>query len=82
MACEWAKVTASQTFSDNIAYIDFFYTAGDFDTGVIGTITEFGNFIDGTSTPDSGQMWSYIATGGWTKTSAESLFVSCQYTFS
>lgn len=74
------KLAASQTFSDNITYIDFFYTASDFDTGVTGTIEEFGNFIDGTGVADSGQLWSHIATGGWTKTGTESLFVSCQYT--
>ena len=74
------KVTASQTFSDNIAYVDFFYSASDFDTGVTGTIEEFGNFIDGGAGADSGQLWSHIVTGGWTKTGTESLFVSCEYT--
>jgi len=79
---QFRKLVESQSFSDNISYIDFFFEKADFDTDVIGIITEFGNFIDGSASADSGQMWSYIATGGWTKDSNTSLFVSCQYTFS
>lgn len=70
------KLVASQTFEDNVAYIDFFYTTGDCN----GTYTEFGNFIDGTASADSGQLFSYIATGDWVKSASESLFVSCEYT--
>jgi len=71
-----AKVSAAA--SSNIAFVDFVYAAGDWN----GTATEFANFIDGdgTGNPDTGQMFSYIATGGWTKSSSESLFVSCKYT--
>jgi hypothetical protein len=69
------KIVASQSFENNVCYADFFYTAGDTD----GTFTEFGNFIDGTASADSGQLFSHIATGGWSKTSSESLFVSCKY---
>jgi len=72
------KVAASQAFDDNIAYVDFFYDADDCN----GTYTEFANFIDGSASANSGQMFSFIATGGWTKSAAESLFVSCQYTIS
>ncbi len=77
---EFRKLQSSQSASGTVSYIDFFYSAGDFDTDVIGAITEFGNFIDGGAGADSGQLFSYIATGGWTKTSTESLFVSCEYT--
>ena len=70
------KVTASQTFDSNVAYVDFFYEATDVD----GTFTEFGNFIDGTDTPDDGVLWSYIDTGGWVKPDTQSLFVACRYT--
>jgi len=70
------KIAASQTFDQNVAFIDFFYTAGD----TSGTYEEFGNFIDGTAGADTGQLFSHILTGGWTKTGSESLFVSCQYT--
>ncbi|MFA5080308.1 MAG: hypothetical protein WC472_01645 [Candidatus Paceibacterota bacterium] len=69
------KVPASQSNDNNIAYIDFFFAAAD----CSGTFTEFGNFIDGTATANSGKLFSYIATGGWAKTTAQSLFVSCQY---
>lgn len=72
----YRKLKASASFSSNEAYVDFFYAAADTD----GTYTEFANFIDGTGTADTGQMFSYIATGGWVKSSAESLFVSCRYT--
>jgi hypothetical protein len=72
----YRKLVASQSADTNIAYIDFFYAAGDCN----GTYTEFGNFIDGTAAADSGQLFSYIATGGWVKTALESLFVSCEYT--
>lgn len=72
----YRKVPASQSNDNNIAYVDFFYAAADCN----GTYTEFGNFIDGTASANSGSLFSYIATGGWAKTSAQSLFVSCQYT--
>jgi len=72
----YRKLVSSQTFDDNIAYIDFFYTASDTN----GTYEEFGNFIDGAAGADTGQLWSHILTGGWTKSNTESLFVSCQYT--
>jgi len=74
----YRKLASSYSSSTNIAYVDFFYAAGDCN----GTYTEFGNFIDGTGTANTGQLFSYIATGGWTKSGAESLFVSCQYTLS
>lgn len=72
----YRKLASSYSTSANIAYVDFFYAAGDCN----GTYTEFGNFIDGAAGADTGQLFSYIATGGWTKSGEESLFVSCQYT--
>jgi len=74
----YRKLASSQAFEDNIAYIDFFYEAGDTD----GTYEEFGNFIDGGAGADTGQLFSHIATGGWVKSAIESLFVSCEYTLS
>jgi hypothetical protein len=72
----YRKIYSSHTQDGaNTSFIDFFYAAGDTN----GTYTEFGNFIDGTSSANSGQMFSYVATGGWVKTSLQSLFVSCQY---
>lgn len=73
----YRKLYASHTTDgNNVAYIDFFYAATD----TSGTYQEFGNFIDGTGTTDSGRIFSHILTGGWTKTSLQSLFVACQYT--
>lgn len=72
----YRKTAASLAFDTNIAYIDFFYSASDTN----GTYTEFGNFIDGAAGANTGQLFSYIATGGWVKTNAQSLFISCQYT--
>lgn len=72
------KLASSLAYDNNLAYVDFFYTAGDTN----GTYTEFGNVIDGTASANTGQLFSYIATGGWVKSSAQSLFVSCKYTIS
>jgi len=73
----YRKTYASHTTDGaNIAYVDFFFATTDCN----GTYTEFGNFIDGTASADSGKLFSRIATGGWTKTALQSLFVSCQYT--
>ena len=74
----YRKLASSTAYSSNIAYVDFFYAATDCN----GTYTEFGNFIDGTASANTGQLFSYIATGGWVKSSVQSLFVSCQYTIS
>jgi hypothetical protein len=73
----YRKIYSSHTTDgNNIAYVDFFYAATDTN----GTYTEFGNFIDGTSSANTGRLFSYITTGGWTKSNLVSLFVSCQYT--
>jgi hypothetical protein len=72
----YRKTFASHAASGNVAYIDFFFAATDWN----GTATEFGNVIDGTATVNTGKLFSYVATGGWVKTSLQSLFVSCQYT--
>ncbi len=72
------KLASSQTYDNNIAYVDFFYTAGDTN----GTYTEFGNVIDGTGSANTGQLFSYVATGGWGKSNSQSLFFSCKYTVS
>lgn len=73
----YRKIYSSHTTDgNNVAYIDFFYSATDTN----GTYNEFGNFIDGTGTANSGRLFSHILTGGWVKTSIQSMFVSCQYT--
>ncbi len=70
------KTVASASTSSNIAFIDFFYSKSDTN----GTYEEFGTFIDGTATVDTGQMFTHLITGSWVKTSSESMTVACQYT--
>lgn len=70
------KVVASSSYTTNVAFIDFFYAKADTN----GTYQEFGTFIDGTGTVNSGQMFTHALTGGWTKSSSESMTVSAQYT--
>jgi len=70
------KVTASASFTDNIAFIDFFYSKTDTN----GTYEEFGTFIDGTGSANSGRIFTHALTGGWVKSSSESMTVACQYT--
>lgn len=73
----YRKLYASHTTDgNNVAYIDFFYAATDTN----GTYQEFGNFIDGTASANTGRLFSHILTGGWTKSNVQSLFISCQYT--
>jgi len=70
------KVVASQSTTDNVAFIDFFISKSDWD----GTANEFGTFIDGTASVDTGQMFTHALTGGWTKSASESMTIACQYT--
>lgn len=70
------KVVASSSYTTNVAFIDFFY--GKADTN--GTYQEFGTVIDGTASANTGQLFTHALTGGWVKTSSESMTVSCQYT--
>lgn len=66
----------SQAFDDNVAYIDWFIAAGDVADQ---TFEEFGAFIDGTGSANTGQAWSLLKTGGWVKSG--SMFISGKYTF-
>lgn len=70
------KVVASSSYTTNVAFIDFFYSKSDTN----GTYNEFGTFIDGTGSANSGQLFTHALTGGWVKSSSESMTVSCQYT--
>lgn len=54
--------------------LDFYYSKSDTD----GTYEEFGLFIDGTATADSGQLFNRVLTGGWNKSSSEAMTVSIQ----
>lgn len=70
------KVVASSSYTTNVAFIDFFYSKADTN----GTYQEFGTVIDGTASANTGQLFTHALTGGWTKTSSESMTVSCTYT--
>lgn len=72
----YRKVVASASTSNNIAFVDFFYAKADTN----GTYEEFGSFIDGTGSVDTGVMFTHLITGGWTKAATESMTVACQYT--
>lgn len=72
----YRKVVASGSASNNIAFVDFFYAKADTN----GTYQEFGTFIDGTGTANSGRIFTHMLTGGWVKSSTESMTVACQYT--
>lgn len=75
----YRKLFASHTTDgNNVAYVDFFYAATDTN----GTYNEFGNFIDGTASANTGRLFSHILTGGWVKSNVQSMFISCQYTIS
>ena len=68
---------ASRTFSNNLAYLTFFYTATEDD----GTYEEFGMFIDGTGAADSGVMFNHNIAQ-WVKSNSESLTVDIIITVS
>jgi len=70
----YRKAVSSASASDNVAYIDLFIAEADVANA---TYQEFGYFIDGTPSVDTGQAWSLLKTGGWVKSG--SLFISGQY---
>ena len=72
----YRKIVASASTSNNIAFVDFFYSKSDTN----GTYEEFGSFIDGTGTIDTGVMFTHLITGGWVKAATESMTVACRYT--
>ncbi|PKM88303.1 hypothetical protein CVU83_01900 [Candidatus Falkowbacteria bacterium HGW-Falkowbacteria-2] len=70
------KLASSRSHDKNVSYIDFFFAAAD----CSGTYTRFANVIDGTASANSGILFSYIANSpSWVKTTAQSLFISCEY---
>ena len=71
----YRKLTSSSSYDANIAYVDWFITTADVANQ---TFQEFGAFIDGTASADSGQAFSLLVTGGWTKSG--SIFISAKYT--
>ena len=69
------KGIATRTRSGNTVTLRFFYSKSDTN----GTYNEFGTFIDGTSTADTGQMFNRVLTGGWVKSALEALTVTVQF---
>lgn len=69
------KIPSSQSYDNNITYIDFFIASGDTPND---TFEEWGTFIDGTASADSGQAFSLFLTGGWVKSG--SIYISSKYT--
>lgn len=69
------KSPLSQSNSDNVCNIGFFYTAGE----VSGTFREFGTFIDGTASADTGVLFNKVAVN-WVKSSSETLTVDVENT--
>lgn len=73
----YRKTAGSNSALNNVATITFFYSS----TETSGNYKEFGTFIDGTGTANSGQLFSHVAVD-WTKTTSETLTVECTYTIS
>lgn len=69
------KAPSSRGDDGDIAYIDWFITAGDVADQ---TFEEFGAFIGGSALADTGSAFSLVATGGWVKSG--SIFIAGKYT--
>lgn len=69
------KTAASSSQTTKTGFIDFFYSKADTN----GTYQEFGTAIDGTASANTGQLFTRMLTGGWTKSASESMTVACQY---
>jgi len=73
----YRKAVSSSSFNGATANIETFYTA----TETSGTYEEYGNFIDGTGSADSGQLFNRF-TQSVTKSNTETLNVRSEITFS
>ena len=69
------KLSVGGAISSSTAYVDWYFASTDVPDG---TYNEFGAFIDGTGSANSGQAISLVTTGGWVKAGA--LFVILQLT--
>lgn len=65
---------ATKTQTDDEVSLDFYFNKASAN----GTFEEFGLFIDGTASADSGLMFNRALTGGWVKSSLEAMTVSIQ----
>jgi hypothetical protein len=71
------KLYAARTQTNDSVTIDFYFSKADTN----GTYQEFGTFIDGSSTVDTGLLFNRVLTGGWVKSSLEAMTVSVQIDF-
>lgn len=69
------KVVAVYSVTADSTNLRFYFSKSD----TSGTYQEFGTVIDGTSSANTGQMFNRVLTGGWTKSSSESLIVTVQF---
>ncbi len=65
---------ATKTQTNDEVSLDFYFNKASAN----GTFEEFGLFIDGTGTADTGLMFNRALTGGWVKSSLEAMTVSIQ----
>ncbi len=68
------KQYATRSQSGTTVSLDFYFAKADGS----GTYQEFGTFIDGASSANSGQLFNRVLTGGWPKTALEAMTVSQQ----
>jgi hypothetical protein len=73
----YRKAPAGLAADGNVAYADWYIYTGDVANQ---TFPEFGAFIDGSATANSGQAISLLLTGGWVKSGA--MFISLALTIS
>jgi len=71
----YRKALSSGTSLNNISYLETFFTAAE----VSGTFQEYANFIDGTGSVDTGQLFNRF-TQAVVKSAVETLNVSSQIT--
>lgn len=71
----YRKALSSGTFLSNVAYLENFYTT----TEVTGTFQEYGFFIDGTGSANTGQLWNRF-TSTVVKSNVETLNVQSTIT--
>lgn len=69
------KGIATKSRTGTTVTLRFFYSRSDFND----TVEEFGTFIDGSASADSGQMFNRALTGGWVKSNLEALTVTVQF---
>jgi hypothetical protein len=72
---QYRKQASDRSNDNNVVFIDWFIASGDVADG---TYTEFGAFIGGTASADSGTPFSLYATGDWVKSGA--MYISAKYT--